>query len=209
MDRKNLLADQLEFYQDLGVTHLNLTLPSLESLESGIADCSRCGFSINRKGVIAGWGSPQADLMFAVDAPSEESLKSGEPLAGEARDLLHKIIRAIDVDPADVFITNGVKCCAGDKRKPAASEIETCRFWLLSQINIIDPLVIVPLGNVAAQGILSTTETISTLRGRIHYLGKYPVMPTFHPEYLLHNPRAKSDVWHDMKMVRGRLKKKS
>ena len=209
MDRKNLLADQLEFYQDLGVTHLNMALPSLETVESGIRDCSRCGFSINRKGVIAGWGSPHADLMFAVDAPSEESLNSGEPLTGEARDLLHKIIRAIDVDPADVFITNAVKCCASDKRKPSADEIETCRSWLLSQIGVIDPLVVVPLGSTAAQGILSTTETISTLRGRVHHLGKYPVMPTFHPEYLLHNPRAKSDVWHDMKMVRSRITKKS
>ena len=206
---KHLLADQLEFYRDLGVTHLNLELPSLESLESGIRDCSLCGFSVDRKGVIAGWGSPQADLMFVVDALSEEALQTGEPLAEEVRDLLHRIIRAIDLNPADVFITNAVKCCPGDLRKPATEEIEACRSWLIKQIGFVDPQIIVPLGSTAAQCLLSTAEPISTLRGRIHYLGKYPVIPTFHPEYLLHNPKAKSDVWHDMKVVRGMLQKKS
>ena len=207
MDMKHLLAAQLEFYRDMGVTHLNLELPSLQSLESGIRDCYLCGLSLDRKGVITGWGSPQADLMFVVDALSGEALQTGEPLAEEARELLHKIIRAIDMNPADVFITNAVKCCPGDLRKPASGEIEACRSWLMKQITFVDPQIIVPLGSTAAQCLLSTTDPIGTLRGRIHYLGKYQVIPTFHPEYLLHNPKAKSDVWHDMKVVRGRLKK--
>ena len=147
--------------------------------------------------------------MFVVDALSEEALQSGEPLAEEARELLHKIIRAIDLNPADVFITNAVKCCPVDLRKPAAGEIEACRSWLIKQIGFVDPQIIVPLGSTAAQCLLSATEPISTLRGRIHYLGKYAVIPTFHPEYLLHNSKAKSDVWHDMKLVRDRLQKKS
>ncbi len=209
MDMKNLLADQLEFYRDLGVTHLNLELPSLESLESGIRDCSQCGLSLDRKGAFAGWGSPQADLMFVADALSEEAMQAGEPLDGEAWELLHKIIRAIDLNPADVFITNAVKCCPGDLRKPAVEEVEACRSWLIRQIGFVDPLIIVALGSTAAQCLLSTAEPISSLRGRMQYLGKYPVMPTFHPEYLLHNPKAKSDVWHDMKVVRGRLQRKS
>lgn len=206
MDMKHLLADQLEFYRDLGVTHLNLALPSLESIEAGITGCQRCSFGPGRKGVSAGWGFPQAELMFVVDGLSEEALQEGTPVQGEAWELLMKIIRAIDVRPEDVFITNAVKCCPGTALKPGALEIESCRPWFISQISSVDPLVIVPLGSTASHCVLSTSESISALRGKIHRLGKYQVLPTFHPEYLLRNPRAKSDVWQDMKMVRSLLK---
>ena len=206
MNRKNLLAEQLEFYRELGVTHLNLALPSLKSLEAGIRGCQRCSFGPGRKGVVAGWGSPRAELMFVVDALSEEALQIGEPLSREAGELLHRIIKAIDMNPGDVFITNSVKCCSGDARKPGLAEIDSCRSWVISQISFVDPLVIVPLGSTASHCVLSTSESISALRGKIHSLGKYQVLPTFHPEYLLRNPRAKSEVWHDMKMVRSLLK---
>jgi DNA polymerase len=208
MDRKNLLADQLEFYRGLGVTHLNLALPSLKSMEAGIKACQRCSFGPSRNGVLAGWGSPRAELMFVVDGLSEEALQIGEPLAREAGDLLHRIIKAIDMNPEDVFITNSVKCCPVETMKPGPGEIESCRPWVISQIRVVDPLVIVPLGSTASHCVLSTSESISVLRGKIHSIGKYQVLPTFHPQYLLRNPRAKSEVWHDMKMVRSLLKQR-
>lgn len=206
MDRKHLLTDQLEFYRDLGVTHLNLGVPTAESLEAGIRECERCEFSAGRKGYNSGSGSLEADLMFIVDALSEEDVKAGEPLSGEAGELLRRIIRAIELDPGDVFVTNAVKCCPGNLRKPSPAEIDACRPWLMKQVSLVNPLVIVPLGNVAAHSVLSTADPITALRGRFHHLGRYPVMPTFHPEYLLHNPGAKSQVWQDMKMVRERLR---
>jgi len=122
------------------------------------------------------------------------------------RELLHKIIRAIDLQPKEVFIANAVKCSVPGDRKTTREEIEACRSWVLRQVELVDPQIIVALGNVAVHSILATEENISSLRGRFHPLGSRAIMPTFHPEYLLHNPGAKSKVWHDMKMVRDRLK---
>ena len=125
---------------------------------------------------------------------------------GEAWDLLRKIIKAIDIEPEDVYITNAVKCYAEGQTKPSANEIEACRPWVLNQIGILNPRVVVALGSVAAQSVLATGEAISSIRGKFYFLDSCPVMPTFHPEYLLHNAKSKADVWHDMKMVRDRLK---
>ncbi len=205
MSKNNPLSDILKFYKDLGVTHLNLNPPSLESLEKGIGECSRCGLSSRRSGFLPGWGSPRARLMFVADALSAEALQEGSPVHGEAWDLLKKIIKAIDINPEDVFITNAVKCHSEGMAKPSSNEIEACRPWLLNQIKLVNPRVVVALGAVAAQSVLATDEAISAIRGRFYYLEEYPVMPTFHPEYLLHNPKSKGEVWHDIKMVRERL----
>ncbi len=126
MGESNLLADILEFYKDLGVTHLNIHPPSLETLEAGIGDCTRCVLSSGRSGFLAGWGSTRSGLMFVADALAEESLQEGTPVHGEAWELLLKIIRAIDIQPEDTFITNAVKCHAGQDAKPGIKEIEAC-----------------------------------------------------------------------------------
>jgi len=207
MGESNPLAEILEFYKSLGVTHLNLNPPSLGTLEEGIRDCTRCGLSSGRTGFLAGWGSPRSGLMIVTDALTEESLGEGTPGHGEAWELLLKIIRAIEIQPEDTFITNAVKCHAGPSVKPGINEIEACRPWLLSQVDLAAPRVIVALGTAAAQALLATDQAISSLRGRFYYLDKLPVMPTFHPEYLLHNPRSKGEVWHDMKLVRDLLNK--
>jgi len=205
MNKNNPLSDILKFYKDLGVTHLNLNTPSLETLEKEIGECTRCGLSRGRSGVLAGWGSPRARLMLVADALNAVALQEGAPVHGEAWELLKKIIKAIDMDPEDVFITNAVKCHSEGLAKPSANEIEACRPWLLNQIKLVNPRVVVALGTVAAQSVLATEAAISAIRGKFYYLDEYPVMPTFHPEYLLHNPKSKGEVWHDMKMVRDRL----
>jgi len=205
MGESNPLAETLKFYKDLGVTHLNLNPPSLDSVESGIRECARCGLSSGRSGFLAGWGSPGAELLLVADALNEISLREGLPVSGDSWDLLQKIIKAIDIEPKDVYLTNAVKCYADGKAKPTANEIEACRPWLLSQLELVDPVVVVALGTVAAQALLATDQVISSIRGRFYFLDKYPVMPTFHPEYLLHHPRSKAEVWHDMKMVRDKL----
>lgn len=205
MGESNPLVEILEFYKSLGVTHLNLNPPERESVEVGIKDCTRCNLSGGRSGFLTGWGSSRAELLLVADALTEDALREGTPVSGEAWELLLKIISAIDIRPEDTFITNAVKCTAGQAAKPAVNEIEACRPWLLSQIELIAPRVVVALGTTAAQALLATDQGISSLRGRFYFLDKFPVMPTFHPEYLLHNPRSKAEVWHDMKLVRARL----
>lgn len=207
MDESDQLSEILRFYNSLGVTHLNLEMPSASSLEAGIRGCKQCPRSRTRLGFITGWGSESASLMFLVDAPSESDLRAEEPLSGEVRELLHKIIRAIDLQPEEVYIANSVKCSVPGDRRTTREEIDACRSWVMRQVELVNPQIIVALGNTAVHSILATEENISSLRGRFHPLGAFLVMPTFHPEYLLHNPGAKSMVWHDMKMVRDRLKR--
>lgn len=206
MNGKELIVDQLQFYRTLGVTHLRIAAPSAADIEEGINNCRACDLGFEQRGRISGWGNSAADLMFIVDAPSGEDVQAGVPLGGEAGRLLEKIIQAIGLRPEEVFITNVVKCCPSESRKPSLSEIEACRAWLIKQISLVNPSVVVPLGNAAAQSLFRNTDTISELRGRFYSLGRQLIMPTFHPEYLLHNPGAKAQVWHDMKMVRSRLK---
>ena len=178
---------------------------ALAALRAEIGDCTRCRLSEKRTQVVFGVGSPGARLMFVGEAPGADEDAQGEPFVGRAGQLLTKIIEAMGLRRADVYIANIVKCRPPENRVPLPDEVGTCSPFLMRQIGIIRPRVIVCLGTPSAQTLLGTRETITRLRGRFREVGGVRVMPTFHPAYLLRNPAAKREVWEDMKQVMAAL----
>jgi DNA polymerase len=171
------------------------------------ADCSRCALhALGRRQVVYGVGNPDADLMFVGEAPGADEDVQGEPFVGRAGQLLTKIIEAIGLSRGDVYIANVIKCRPPGNRNPEPSEVATCSPFLMRQIDIIRPKVIVALGTFAAHALLGTDAPISRLRGHVHeFRGGIKLIPTFHPAFLLRSPDRKRDVWEDMKKVRALL----
>jgi DNA polymerase len=144
--------------------------------------------------------------MFVGEAPGADEDVQGEPFVGRAGQLLTKIIEAIGLSRADVYIANVLKCRPPGNRNPEPAEVSTCRPFLFRQIDSINPKVIVALGTFAAHTLLETDVPISRLRGRVHeFRDGIRLVPTFHPAFLLRSPDRKRDVWEDMKIVRDLL----
>jgi uracil-DNA glycosylase family 4 len=179
----------------------------LEALRVEIGpDCRRCKLhGLGRNKVVFGVGNPTADLMFVGEAPGADEDQQGEPFVGRAGQLLTKIIEAIDLGRADVYIANVIKCRPPKNRNPDPDEVEQCEPFLFRQIEAIQPKVIVALGKFAAQSLLKTSEPITRIRGREFSFRGAILIPTYHPAYLLRNPSAKREVWEDMKRVRELL----
>lgn len=181
---------------------------ALESIRADLGDCRRCKLYSTRRNIVFGQGSPNARLMFIGEAPGADEDEQGLAFVGKAGQLLTKIIEAptsLGMRREDVFITNILKSRPPENRNPEPDEILACQGFLDRQIEAIRPAVIVALGKFAAHWLLKTAEPISRLRGRMgQYMG-IPVMPTYHPAYLLRTPSAKRDLWEDMKVVRAML----
>ena len=191
------------------------TLPepteTVEQIRAEIGkDCTRCKLStLGRSQVVNSVGNFDADLMFVGEAPGADEDRLGEPFVGRAGQLLTDIIRAIGFERSDVFIGNINRCRPPGNRAPEQDESVVCKPFLLREIAVVRPKVIVVLGATAAQNLLETKTPIGKLRGHFHdYLG-VKVMPTFHPAYLLRDPHKKREVWEDMKMVRDFLRSTS
>lgn len=202
-------VNQLEFFSELGVTHLRVTGSkprSLESVRGEMGDCRRCKLCDLRTHIVFGVGDPGADLMFVGEAPGADEDAQGIPFVGRAGQLLTRIIETMFNLPRDrVYIANIIKCRPPGNRDPESDEIESCEGFLFQQIEVIQPKIIVALGRCAAQTLLRTTTPISQLRGEFFdYRGRL-LLPTFHPSYLLRNPAKKREVFVDMKAVRSRL----
>jgi DNA polymerase len=177
----------------------------LHELREEIGDCTRCKLHKGRTNLVFGVGDPHARLMFVGEGPGADEDLKGEPFVGKAGQLLTQIIKAMGLTREQVYIANVVKCRPPENRNPEPDEIEQCSPFLRAQIASVNPAVIVALGKFAAQTLLGVETPISRMRGQFHQLGPVPVMPTFHPSYLLRNPAAKREVWEDMKMVLARL----
>ena len=180
---------------------------ALDELRAHIGDCARCPLSEQgRTNVVFGVGNPNADVMFVGEAPGFHEDKEGVPFVGRAGELLTRIIeQGMHLKRDEVYIANIIKCRPPSNRDPVPEEVATCRPFILKQIEIIQPKVIITLGRVALQALLQNQESISRVRGQWHELGGVPVMPTFHPAYLLRNPAGKRPVWNDIKAVLQRL----
>lgn len=178
---------------------------SLEAIREDIGDCQRCRLHEKRKTIVFGEGNPQARLVFVGEGPGAEEDNSGRPFVGRAGQLLDKIIIAIGFKREDVYIANIVKCRPPGNRTPERDEVETCEPFLLRQLALIRPEVIVALGSPAFQCLLRTRESITRARGEWRDWNGIKVMPTFHPAFLLRSPDKKREVWEDMKKVRDYL----
>jgi uracil-DNA glycosylase len=182
---------------------------SLADLEMVAQRCTDCQLHRGRTHVVFGVGNPQADLMFVGEAPGRDEDLRGEPFVGRAGQLLTRIIEAIGMKRQDVYIANVIKCRPPNNRNPEADEISRCEPYLIRQITLVQPRLIVALGTFAAQTLLKTKLPISQLRGRFHTYQGVRVMPTFHPAFLLRNPDRKRAVWEDMQAVQRELRQPS
>ena len=179
--------------------------PSPSDLKAVIAelgDCRRCKLHAYRTQIVFGTGNPRAKLVFVGEAPGRDEDLQGEPFVGQAGQLLTKIIQAIQLSREQVYIGNIIKCRPPENRNPEPDEIMACEPFLIKQIQVIRPRLICALGTFAAQTLLKTEEKISSLRGKFHEYQGIPLMPTYHPAYLLRNPNRKREVWEDMKKIK-------
>ena len=182
---------------------------ALAEIDKQIRNCSLCGLSKGRKNAVPGEGNPAARVMFIGEGPGEEEDKQGRPFVGKAGELLTKIIEnGMGLKQEEVYITNVVKCRPPENRDPLPEEIARCEAYLEEQLDMIQPHVIVTLGRVAAQALLNSNTPISRLRGKFYRYKEIPLMPTFHPAYLLRNPGEKRSVWEDIKKVISLLQEK-
>lgn len=173
----------------------------LRRLAADVHDCKQCRLHEGRTHVVFGAGDPAAALVFVGEAPGHDEDLHGEPFVGQAGQLLTRIIAAIGLTREQVYITNVIKCRPPQNRNPLPDELAACRPILQAQLACLRPRVLCALGTFAAQVLLQTDEKISRLRGRFHPLGDIQVMPTYHPAFLLRNPRYKRAVWEDMQHI--------
>jgi uracil-DNA glycosylase family 4 len=174
----------------------------LRVLEEEIRACTRCRLHEGRTQTVFARGSAKSGLCFVGEGPGADEDAQGYPFVGKAGQLLDRMIVAMGFARDDVYVCNVVKCRPPNNRKPEPDEMESCRAYLEEQLDLVKPEVIVALGATAVQGLLGVTGGITRLRGEWRlYRGHIPVMPTFHPAYLLRQPNAKRDVWNDLKAV--------
>jgi DNA polymerase len=178
---------------------------TFEDIRADIGDCVRCPLHQGRTRIVHTEGDQQSRLMFVGEAPGADEDASGRPFVGRAGQLLNKIIEAIGLKREDVLIGNVNRCRPPANRTPTTEEARTCKPFLLREINIARPDVIVVMGNTAMKNLLDTKEGITRLRGQFQDYRGIKVMPTFHPAYLLRDPSKKREVWDDMKKVRDYL----
>lgn len=179
---------------------------SLEQILADLGDCRRCDLCGDRSKIVFGVGNERARLVFVGEAPGRDEDLQGEPFVGEAGKLLDRIIFAMGMQRSDVYICNVIKCRPPKNRDPKPAEIAACEPFLQRQLAAINPALIVTLGKFAAQTLLRSEVPISRLRGHWHEYQGIPLMPTFHPAFLLRNPTSKREVWEDMKQVLQRLR---
>ena len=187
------------------------TLPetdeTLEDIHQDCGNCTRCPLWEGRTKIVHSTGNRQADLLFIGEAPGANEDAEGEPFVGRAGQLLNKIIGAIGLERKDVFIGNVNRCRPPGNRQPTQAEADVCKQFLIREIAVVRPKIIVVLGNTATQNLLNTKTGITKLRGEFQDYYGVKVMPTFHPAYLLRDPSKKRETWEDMKKVRDELNK--
>jgi uracil-DNA glycosylase len=193
----SLFGDMTQTLPDSGET--------IEEIRADIGNCTRCPLHEGRTKIVHSTGNLNADLMFVGEAPGANEDAEGEPFVGRAGQLLNKIIEAISLKREDVFIGNINRCRPPGNRAPTLPEAHTCRPFLIREIAVVRPKVIVVMGNTACQNLLDTKVGISKIRGEFQDYYGVKVMPTFHPAYLLRDPSKKRETWEDMKKVRDYL----
>ncbi len=177
-------------------------LDSLATIAETVAGCRRCPLYATAKNPVPGTGNPDADFMIVGEAPGANEDEQGVPFVGQAGQLLTKIIEAIQLTRDDVFIANVLKHRPPGNRNPLPEEVSACSPYLVRQIELVRPKVILALGTFAAQTLLETKTTIGKLRGQIHRYYGVPLIVTYHPAALLRNPAWKRPTWEDVQLAR-------
>ena len=174
---------------------------ALRAIREDIGDCTRCALHKQRKNIVFGVGDPNAELMFVGEAPGADEDEQGEPFVGRAGQLLNNMINAMGLRREQVYIANIAKCRPPGNRQPEREECETCMPFLLRQIQVVRPKVIVALGAVSAKNLLGLNDSMMNLRGRFYDFRDTKLVVTYHPAFLLRDPRQKKEAWKDLQMV--------
>ncbi len=202
------LRSYILYQEALGLEAFPGSINSPETLavvREELGDCHRCRLWRTRRNIVFGEGNEKASLVFVGEGPGHEEDSRGRPFVGKAGQLLTKIIAAIGMNRDEVYITNVVKCRPPDNRVPLPDEIACCYPFLARQLRAIRPKVICALGTASAQTLLKADARITAVRGTFHAWEGIPVMPTFHPAYLLRNPEKKRKTWQDMQAIQREL----
>lgn len=178
-----------------------------DTLQATVAECRACGLCASRKNTVFGVGQRNAPWMVIGEAPGENEDLQGEPFVGQAGKLLDNMLAAIGLSRqtegrpeglGGVYIANTLKCRPPGNRNPEPVELQTCAPYLVRQVALVQPKIILAMGRFAVQSLLQTTEPIGKLRGRVHQYQGVPVVVTYHPAYLLRNPPDKAKAWADL-----------
>lgn len=180
---------------------------SWQELKQKITKCELCELHKTRTQIVFGVGNIKADLLLIGEAPGANEDLKGEPFVGRAGMLLNEMLKSIGLKRENVYIANILKCRPPNNRDPLPVEVKTCTSYLLQQIDLIKPKLIVAVGRIAAQFLLNTTESMSHLRGGSYKFGPNdtPLLVTYHPAYLLRSPREKSKAYTDMLLIKKML----
>ena len=207
----NELKEILKFYKEMGAEFLHLPennpRADLAELNRSIMQCRKCRLHESKTHYVPGEGSTHPDIIFIGEGPGQTEDQFGRPFIGNAGQLLDKIIEKMGYHRDDVFIGNVVKCRPPNNREPAADEVEACLPFLLRQIELLAPKIIVCLGKVALNNLLGTSHSMGRIRGQRLSFNNIPLIPTYHPSYILHKKlkeeisQAKREVWEDMQKV--------
>ena len=179
---------------------------ALKAIQAEIGDCTRCPLAYaGRHAIVFGDGDPGARLMFVGEGPGADEDASGVPFVGKAGQLLNNMINAMGLKREEVYIANVVKCRPPANRVPEPTEANTCDAFLLRQLDVVQPEVVVALGATAAMYLLGVKQSLVTLRGRWHSCRGAKLAVTYHPAFLLRDPRQKGEAWKDLQMVMAEL----
>ena len=197
----------VEYFEGFNSKEQKVSMPNeLKELKNICEKCTLCDLGKTRNNVVFGEGNPNAELMFIGEGPGEMEDKTGRPFVGRAGKLLTKIIEnVLELKREDIYIANIVKCRPPNNRVPSIEEAESCKPYLIKQIEIINPKILVCLGKTAFIYLMNENLPISRVRGQIfEYKGK-KVIPTYHPSFLLRNPSAKKDALQDFLLIKSML----
>ena len=217
-DNLSEISDYIGYLLNIGYSEIVLpvrqdaevsdSLSLLSSIREEIGDCRRCPLSEGRTNLVFGEGAATARLMFVGEGPGADEDHEGRPFVGRAGQLLTRMIKAMGLERSEVYIANIVKCRPPGNRDPEQSEIEKCFPFLQAQIEAICPEEIVGLGRVAVSSLLGRQVSMTRIRGNIQYFNGIPLMPTYHPAFLLrkeHDRKWKADAWEDLKKIMAML----
>jgi DNA polymerase len=182
-----------------------MSAPGWEALEAEVRTCTKCGLHATRTQTVFGTGDRRARWMFIGEAPGADEDRQGEPFVGRAGQLLNAMFAALGLKREQVYIANVLKCRPPDNRDPQAGEVEQCEPYLIRQIELIQPGLIVALGRHAAHSLLKTDQALARLRGQRLNYQNIPLVVTYHPAYLLRTPSDKRKAWDDLRRARALL----
>jgi uracil-DNA glycosylase family 4 len=178
---------------------------TLDEIRSLIGDCHRCALGDTRTTLVFGVGDPNARVVFIGEAPGKNEDLKGEPFVGAAGQLLNELLAEAGLARDDVYIANVLKCRPPGNRNPEPGEIETCTPFLREQIRVIDPEVLVTLGNFATKFVLRTDVGITRLHGKLHNAGRFKVLPIYHPAATIYDRTKRDDLFADFRVLRDVL----